>query len=106
MTRPPDDEVLHQPGKTWLEVPPNGHSCHTTASPSFPYPWSIARADADITALIPGKVERGGHVRAGPDDGPFDLRDTDVELLEEATGVIRSASGELASAEGTRQALD
>ncbi|MGI9334896.1 MAG: 3-keto-5-aminohexanoate cleavage protein, partial [Gammaproteobacteria bacterium] len=68
-------------------------------------PWMTAGLDVDITRLIPYTVERGGHVRVGLEDAPFGARKTNVELVEEAVRLIRSAGSEPASVEEVRHAL-
>ena len=68
-------------------------------------PWMIAGLDVDITPLIPYAIERGGHVRVGLEDAPFGARKTNVQLVEEAVGLIRSAGKEPASSKEIRRAL-
>jgi uncharacterized protein (DUF849 family) len=68
-------------------------------------PWMVAGLDVDTTPLIPYTVERGGHVRVGLEDAPFGTRKTNVELVEEAVRLIRSAGGEPASGAAIRGAL-
>lgn len=68
-------------------------------------PWMIAGLDVDITPLIPYAVERGGHVRVGLEDARFGARQTNVQLVEEAVRLIRSAGKEPASIQDIRGAL-
>lgn len=68
-------------------------------------PWMIAGLDVDITPLIGYTVERGGHVRVGLEDAPFGATRTNVQLVEEAARMIRSAGSELASTQEIRRAL-
>lgn len=68
-------------------------------------PWMVAGLDVDITPLITYAVERGGHVRVGLEDAPFGARETNVQLVEKATRLIRSLGKELASAKEIRRAL-
>ena len=67
--------------------------------------WMIAGLDVDITPLIARAVERGGHVRVGLEDAPFGARKTNVQMVEEAVRLIRSAGGEPASTRDVREAL-
>jgi uncharacterized protein (DUF849 family) len=68
-------------------------------------PWMIAGLDVDITPLIPYAVARGGHVRVGLEDARFGARQTNVQLVEEAVRLIRSAGKEPASIQDIRGAL-
>lgn len=68
-------------------------------------PWMIAGLDVDIAPLIPYAVERGGHVRVGLEDARFGERKTNVQLVEEAVALIRSAGNEPATIGEIRQAL-
>jgi uncharacterized protein (DUF849 family) len=68
-------------------------------------PWMIAGLDVDITPLIAYAVERGGHVRVGLEDAPFGATKTNVQLVEEAVGLIRSVGKEPATIQEIRQAL-
>ncbi len=68
-------------------------------------PWMIAGLDVDVTSLIPHAVGRGGHVRVGLEDAPFGSRRTNLQMVEEAVGLIRSAGKEPASAPDIRLAL-
>jgi len=71
-----------------------------------PYaPWMIAGLDVDIKPLMAYAVERGGHIRVGLEDAPFGASKTNLQLVEEAVGVIRSAGNEPASIHEIRQAL-
>ena len=68
-------------------------------------PWMIAGLDVDITPMIAYAVERGGHVRVGLEDAPFGAHKTNVQRVEEAAGLIRSAGSEPASTKEIRRAL-
>jgi 3-keto-5-aminohexanoate cleavage enzyme len=68
-------------------------------------PWMIAGLDVDITPLIPYAVERGGHVRVGLEDARFGARKTNVQLVEEAVALIRTAGNEPATIGEIRRAL-
>ncbi len=68
-------------------------------------PWMVAGLDVDITPLITYAAERGGHVRVGLEDAPFGARKTNVQLVEQAVGLIRSAGKEPASMQEIRRAL-
>ena len=68
-------------------------------------PWMIAGLDVDITPLMAYAVERGGHLRVGLEDAPFGSTKTNVQLVEEAVGVIRTAGKEPAGIKEIRRAL-
>lgn len=68
-------------------------------------PWMIAGLDVDITPLIPYAVERGGHVRVGLEDARFGASKTNVQLVEEAVALIRTAGNEPATIGEIRRAL-
>lgn len=68
-------------------------------------PWMIAGLDVDITSLIPYAAERGGHIRVGLEDAPFGATRTNVQLVEEAVGLIRSVGKEPATIKEIRRAL-
>jgi 3-keto-5-aminohexanoate cleavage enzyme len=68
-------------------------------------PWMIAGLDVDVTPLIPYTLERGGHVRVGLEDAPFGARKTNVQLVEEAVRMIRSAGKEPATTKDIRAAF-
>ena len=68
-------------------------------------PWMIAAVNADIRPLIAETVARGGHVRVGLEDAPLGTRSTNLELVEEATRMVRDAGAEPASPAEMRQAL-
>lgn len=71
-----------------------------------PYaPWMIAGLDVNITPLMAYAIQRGGHIRVGLEDAPFGATRTNVQLVEEAVRVIRSAGKEPASIREIRQAL-
>lgn len=71
-----------------------------------PYaPWMIAGLDVNITPLMAYAIRRGGHIRVGLEDAPFGATRTNVQLVEEAVRVIRSAGKEPASIREIRQAL-
>ena len=71
-----------------------------------PYaPWMIAGLDVNITPLMAYAIERGGHIRVGLEDAPFGASKTNVQLVEEAVGVIRAAGKEPASINEIRKAL-
>lgn len=65
----------------------------------------IAGLDVDIAPLITHAVERGGHVRVGLEDAPFGARKTNVQLVEDAVRLIRSAGKEPATTNEIRRAL-
>ena len=65
----------------------------------------IAGLDVNIAPLIGYAVERGGHVRVGLEDAPFGASTSNVQLVEDAVRVIRSAGKEPASIKEIRQAL-
>jgi 3-keto-5-aminohexanoate cleavage enzyme len=68
-------------------------------------PWMIAGLDVNITPLIGYAVERGGHVRVGLEDARFFTTKTNLQMVEEAVGIIRSAGKEPATIKEIRQAL-
>ena len=68
-------------------------------------PWMIAGLDVDITPIIKYAIERGGHLRVGLEDARFGARKTNVQLVEEAARLIRSAGNEPASTAEIRRAL-
>lgn len=71
-----------------------------------PYaPWMIAGLDVNITPLMAYAIQRGGHIRVGLEDAPFGATRTNVQLVEEAVRVIRSAGKEPATIREIRQAL-
>lgn len=68
-------------------------------------PWMVAGLDVDVRPLMAYAVERGGHVRVGLEDAPFGTTRTNVQMVEEAVRVIRSAGREPATIAEIRQAL-
>ena len=68
-------------------------------------PWMVAGLDVNIAPLIAYAAERGGHVRVGLEDAPFGATKTNVQLVEEAVGLIRSVGKEPAGIKEIRQAL-
>jgi len=68
-------------------------------------PWMIAGLDVDITPLIELAVSRGGHIRVGLEDAPFETTRTNIEWTEDAVRSIRSFNGEVATAEEVRAVL-
>lgn len=68
-------------------------------------PWMVAGLDVDVRPLMAYAVERGGHVRVGLEDAPFGTTRTNVQMVEEAVRVIRSAGREPATIAQVRQAL-
>jgi uncharacterized protein (DUF849 family) len=68
-------------------------------------PWMIAGLDVDVLPLVPMVVARGGHVRVGLEDAPFGTTRTNIEWVEAAVRLVRSAGGEPATANEVRQAL-
>lgn len=65
-------------------------------------PWMIAGLGVDIRPLIPHAVSRGGHVRVGLEDCPMGTAVSNVELVEEAVGLIERAGGSVATAADVR----
>jgi uncharacterized protein (DUF849 family) len=55
--------------------------------------------------MITYAVERGGHVRVGLEDAPLGAGKSNVQLVEEAAGLIRSAGNEPAGTKEIRRAL-
>ena len=68
-------------------------------------PWMIAGLGVDIRPLIPETIRRGGHIRVGLEDAPFGTTSTNVELVEEATRLIRATGAEPATVAEMRAAL-
>jgi uncharacterized protein (DUF849 family) len=68
-------------------------------------PWMIAGLDVDITPLIELAVSRGGHIRVGLEDAPFETTRTNIEWTEDAVRSIRSFNGEVATADEVRAVL-
>jgi 3-keto-5-aminohexanoate cleavage enzyme len=68
-------------------------------------PWMIAGLDVDVTPLVEYAVERGGHVRVGLEDAPFKTAKSNLQWIEDAVRGIRSAGGELATANEVRARL-
>lgn len=78
----------------------------TLLAEEAPYaPWMIAGLDVDITPLMAHAVRRGGHIRVGLEDAPFGATKTNMQLVEAAVRVIRSAGKEPAGIQEIRQAL-
>jgi 3-keto-5-aminohexanoate cleavage enzyme len=68
-------------------------------------PWMIAGLDVDVTPLVEYTVERGGHVRVGLEDAPFQTAKSNLQWIEDAVRGIRAAGGELATANEVRARL-
>ncbi len=68
-------------------------------------PWMVAGLDVDITPLIELAVSRGGNIRVGLEDAPFETTRTNIEWTEDAVRSIRSFNGEVATAGEVRAAL-
>lgn len=78
----------------------------TLLAEEAPYaPWMIAGLDVDVAPLITYAVKRGGHVRVGLEDAPFGATKTNIQIVEDATRLIRSAGSELATTKEIRRAL-
>jgi uncharacterized protein (DUF849 family) len=65
-------------------------------------PWMVAGLGVDLRALIPGVVERGGHVRVGLEDWTLGAKGKNVALVEEAVKLIAQAGGDIATATEVR----
>jgi len=59
----------------------------------------------DIRPLIPSVVSRGGHVRVGLEDAPFDTEMTNIAWVESALSLVVRAGGGAAATAEVRQAL-
>lgn len=68
-------------------------------------PWMVAGLAVDITSLVSEVVTRGGHVRVGLEDAPFQSGLSNIELVEAAAKLIVASGGRLASAAEVRAAL-
>jgi uncharacterized protein (DUF849 family) len=68
-------------------------------------PWMIAGLDVDIAPLIELAVARGGHIRVGLEDAPFQSTRTNVQWTEDAIRSITSFNGVVATADDVRAAL-
>jgi 3-keto-5-aminohexanoate cleavage enzyme len=68
-------------------------------------PWMIAGLDVDISPLIELAVSRGGHVRVGLEDAPFQTTRTNTQWTEDAVRSITSCGSEMATAADVRAAL-
>jgi uncharacterized protein (DUF849 family) len=61
--------------------------------------------NADLRPLFAETIARGGHIRVGLEDAPLGTRATNLELVEEAVGIVRNHGAEPASPAEMRQAL-
>jgi len=68
-------------------------------------PWMVAGLDVDIAPLIELTVSRGGHIRVGLEDAPFQSTRTNVQWTEDAVRSITSFNGEVATADDVRAAF-
>jgi uncharacterized protein (DUF849 family) len=68
-------------------------------------PWMVAGLGVDIRPLIEATVSRGGHVRVGLEDAPWQTPMTNAQWVKQAVEGIRKAGGEPASAKEVRAAL-
>jgi uncharacterized protein (DUF849 family) len=68
-------------------------------------PWMVAGLGVDIQPLIEPAITRGGHVRVGLEDAPWQTPMTNRQWVEEAARRIRAAGAEPATAMDVRTAL-
>jgi uncharacterized protein (DUF849 family) len=68
-------------------------------------PWMVAGLGVDIQPLIEPAITRGGHVRVGLEDAPWQTSMTNRQWVEEAARRIRAAGAEPATAMDVRTAL-
>lgn len=67
--------------------------------------WMVAGRDVDVLPMIPRALVEGGHVRVGLGDAPFGSESVNVQLVEQAAGVIAKSGGEVAGAADVRMAI-
>ena len=65
----------------------------------------VAGLGVDIQPLIEAAVSRGGHVRVGLEDAPWQTPMTNAQWVMQAVEGIRKAGGEPASAKDVRAVL-
>jgi 3-keto-5-aminohexanoate cleavage enzyme len=68
-------------------------------------PWMVAGLGVDIRPLIEAAVARGGHVRVGLEDAPWQTSLTNRDWVREAARLVRSCGREPASAADVRASL-
>jgi len=68
-------------------------------------PWMVAGLGVDIRPLIEPAITRGGHVRVGLEDAPWQTPLSNRQWVEEAARRIRAAGAESATAMDVRTAL-
>ena len=68
-------------------------------------PWMVAGLRTDITPLIKHAVARGGHVRVGLEDLPYQSDRSNTELVAAGAKAILRAGGTLATARDIRATL-
>ncbi len=68
-------------------------------------PWMVAGRCSDISDLIEPTVRSGGHVRVGLEDAPLGTTLRNIDWVNRAVDLIRTAGGEPASPEDIRTAL-
>jgi len=68
-------------------------------------PWMVAGLGVDIRPLIEPAITRGGHVRVGLEDAPWQTPLSNRQWVEEAARRIRAAGAEPATAMDVRTAL-
>jgi 3-keto-5-aminohexanoate cleavage enzyme len=68
-------------------------------------PCMVAGLGVDIRPLIEATVSRGGYVRVGLEDAPWQTPMTNAQWVKQAVEGIRKAGGEPASAKDVRAAL-
>lgn len=68
-------------------------------------PWMVAGLGVDIRPLIPGTVERGGHIRVGLEDALQGADSKNLKLVESAVKLIEQAGGCIATAPEIRDTL-
>lgn len=60
-------------------------------------PWMLSGLDADVTSVMRPALEAGAHIRVGLEDASFGCQKTNLELVEEAVGVITASGRSLAT---------
>ena len=78
---------------------------HLLASVEPHAPWMVAGLGVDIRPLIEPTTVRGGHVRVGLEDAPWQTPLSNRQWVDEAVRHIRAAGGEPATAMDVRAAL-
>jgi uncharacterized protein (DUF849 family) len=68
-------------------------------------PWMVAGLGVDILGLASAAVERGGHIRVGLEDAPWNSISTNLEWVEAAVKAVQDSGCEPATASHVRADL-